>query len=79
MLAVTFLLLPIGQPALAMLRREQRHDQLTINALCAALGGSATSITFAVLGFGPISMAYGALVAAVLTSAHSVSSGGGGC
>ncbi len=71
-LAVTFLLLPIGQPALAMLRRQQRHDQLAINALCAALGGSATSITFAVLGFGPISMAYGALVAAVLTSAHAL-------
>ncbi len=71
-LAVTFLLLPIGQPALAMLRREQRHDQLTVNALGAALGGGATSITFAVLGFGPISMAYGALVAAVLTSAHAL-------
>ncbi|MHA1114399.1 MAG: oligosaccharide flippase family protein [Alphaproteobacteria bacterium] len=68
-LAVTFLLLPIGQPALAMLRRQQRHDQLAINSLCAALGGSATSITFAVLGFGPIAMAYGALAAAVLTSA----------
>jgi O-antigen/teichoic acid export membrane protein len=68
-LAVTFLLLPIGQPALAMLRREQRHDQLAVNALCAALGGSTTSITFAALGFGPISMAYGALVGAVLTSA----------
>ena len=71
-LAVTFLLLPIGQPALAMLRREQRHGQLAVNALSAALGGSATSITFAVLGFGPISMAYGALVAAVLTSAHAL-------
>ncbi len=65
-LAVTFLLLPIGQPALAMLRREQRYGQLTVNALSAALGGAATSITFAVLGFGPISMAYGALVAAAL-------------
>ncbi|MCH8168832.1 MAG: oligosaccharide flippase family protein [Proteobacteria bacterium] len=71
-LAVTFLLLPIGQPALGMLRREQRHGQLAVNTLGAALGGGATSITFAVLGFGPISMAYGALVAAVLTSAHAL-------
>ena len=71
-LAVTFLLLPIGQPALAMLRREQRHDQLAVNALSAALGGGATSITFAVQGFGPISMAYGELVATVLISAHAL-------
>ncbi len=52
-----------------MLRREQRHGQLAVNTLSAALGGGATSITFAVLGFGPISLAYGALVAAVLNSA----------
>lgn len=67
-LALTFILLPFGQPAIAVLRREHRHGDLALIALAGGFGGAAISIGLAYLGFGPISMAYGALAGGILTT-----------
>jgi O-antigen/teichoic acid export membrane protein len=67
-LSVTFLLLPIGQPAMGMMRRERHFGKLTLCYLSGTLLGAITSIYFAMAGQGAMSMAYGAVASAVTTS-----------
>ena len=61
LLAINFLVLPIGQPAFVLLRREQQYARLAMIMFVSAFAGAAISIIFAMLGYGPIALAYGAL------------------
>jgi O-antigen/teichoic acid export membrane protein len=61
LLSINFLLLPFGQPAFALMRRELRYGRLAAIALAAGAAGVATSIGLAALGFGPMALAYGTL------------------
>jgi O-antigen/teichoic acid export membrane protein len=69
LLALTFLLLPFGQPAIALLRRDQEHGTLALITLAASLAGACLSILLAALGAGPVAMAWGALLAGAVTAA----------
>lgn len=62
LMCFTFLMLPFGQPALTLLRREQRYARVAVITLVAAGLSAATSIWFAYQGHGPYALAYGALV-----------------
>lgn len=61
LLLINFIILPFGQPAFALLRREQDYSRLTMITLISGLLGAGASILFAWLDYGPIAMAYGAL------------------
>lgn len=68
-LALSFLLLPFGLPAQALLRRDQRHGPLAAVTVAAAAASATVSVSLAVLGFGALSMAVGALVSSAVTVA----------
>jgi O-antigen/teichoic acid export membrane protein len=61
LLSINFLMLPFGQPALVLMRRELRYGRLMAISLATGFVGASTSIIFAALGFGPFALAYGAL------------------
>ena len=58
-LSVNSLLIPFGQVTSTLLRREQEFVRLSWFSLISTIAGSCTSIGFAFLEFGPISLAYG--------------------
>ncbi len=60
-LSVNFLFLPFGQPALALMRRERRYGRLSVIAVLSSIAGAVVSITGALLGSGPLALAYGAM------------------
>jgi O-antigen/teichoic acid export membrane protein len=60
-MSINFLLLPFGQPALVLMRREKRFSRLAVITLITAFFGVSVSILLAALGFGPFALAYGAL------------------
>lgn len=62
LLSINFLMLPFGQPALVLMRRELRYGRVAVITLAAGAAGAATSIIFAALNCGPFALAYGALV-----------------
>lgn len=72
LLSINFIMLPFGQPAFVLLRREQNYSRLTMIMLSSAFAGAGTSILFAVLGYGPIALAYGALAATGINVALSL-------
>jgi O-antigen/teichoic acid export membrane protein len=61
-LALTFLISPIGLPAQAMLIRELQFGKLYLVQLVSSVIQVAVSITLAALGFGYLSMAWASLV-----------------
>lgn len=61
-LSVHSLLIPFGALTSAWLTRELRFDQLAVIRFSGTVVGSATSVYLAWQGFGPISLAWGALV-----------------
>ena len=65
--ALNFLMLPFCTISLALLRRDMAFNQLLMVNLIAASIGSATTIGLAYSGFGPNSMAIGAVVGNVVT------------
>jgi len=65
--ALNFLVLPFCTISLALLRRDMAFNQLVKVNLVAASIGSATTIGLAYLGFGPNSMAIGAVVGNIVT------------
>lgn len=60
-LAANFLAVPIGQPAMALLRRERRYGELAILGLCATAASVAVAVVLAWRGFGAASLAWGSL------------------
>lgn len=60
-LCINFVLLPFGQPAMALMRREKRYGIISIISLSATAIGAVVSISFASVGSGPYALAYGAL------------------
>ncbi len=67
-LALTFFLNPFGTLTLAMLSREMRFGSIAIIRFSGTFIGSLISILFAWLGFGPISLAYGALASSLASA-----------
>jgi len=65
--AVSFLVLPFCTISLALLRRGMAFNRLVIVNLIAALTGFGTTTSLAYTGFGPDSMAIGAVVSNILT------------
>ena len=61
LLSINFLLVPFGQSAGAILRREQNYSRLATISLGTSLISTCISIAFAWLGFGPMALVYGAL------------------
>jgi O-antigen/teichoic acid export membrane protein len=61
-LAVNFVLVPIGQPAMALMRRERRYGDLAIIALAATFAGICASVYLAWQGFGAMALAWGSLL-----------------
>ncbi len=67
--ALNFLVLPFCSISLALLRRSMQFRHLLIVALVSAVAGFAVTIWLAYAGFGPNSMAIGALAGNVVTGA----------
>jgi O-antigen/teichoic acid export membrane protein len=67
-LACGFFVAPLGSPALGLLRRELRFRTLYGILTTASLVRAIVSITLASIGFGPASIAWGAVMGALLTS-----------
>ncbi|MBD3624762.1 MAG: oligosaccharide flippase family protein, partial [Rhodobacteraceae bacterium] len=66
LLAVSFLILPIGLPAGGLLRRDRRYRELSVIVLAATLANTVVSILVAWGGFGPIALAWGAVAQSVV-------------
>lgn len=67
-LALNFAISPFGSLTYAWLMREMRFDSLAVMRFCATLSGACTSVGLAWWGWGPISLAYGSLVATVINA-----------
>lgn len=65
--SLNFLVLPFCSISLSLLRRDMLFKRLAVVTLAAAGIGFATTISLAFLGFGPNSMAIGAVASAVAT------------
>src|SRR5690606_13147590 len=72
LLAVNFLMVPFGQPALALLRRELRYGRLAAISLAASFIGVSTSVVLAMLDYGPFALVYGSLGTTAVTVALSL-------
>ena len=73
-LAISFFLLPIGAPVLSLLRREVRFGTLfRINA-GANVATAVVSIALAKMGFGAVSMAWGAVAGAAAVTIAAIAS-----
>jgi len=58
-LAINFLMIPFGAVSMAILRRELQMGRIFAIRVGSAGAGAVTSITLALLGFGPMSLAIG--------------------
>lgn len=68
-LAANYLINPVAGITYAWMMREMRYDALALMRFSSALVGSVTSVYLAWLGWGPISLAWGALAN---TTAHAL-------
>ena len=68
LLAVNSLMLPLGALSTALLTRELKFKELALVRFTGACGGALTSVVLAWRGFGPLSLAFGALAGSALTS-----------
>lgn len=66
--AIAFLISPLGSPASAILQRQMRFDILFLVNAAAVVASSATSIILALQGLGAMALAWGFLVGAVCRS-----------
>jgi O-antigen/teichoic acid export membrane protein len=67
-LALNFAISPFGSLTYAWLMREMRFESLAVMRFCGTLCGACTSVGLAWWGWGPISLAYGSLVATVVNA-----------
>lgn len=68
-LSATFLVIPFGSPIIALLRRDMAFGKLYVVGVANALVHATTAVTLATLDFGPMSLAWASLAAAVTTAA----------
>ena len=71
-LAVSFLLLPIGAVTIALLTRELAFGKLFLISICSSLVNSLTGILLAYSGFGFISLAWAAVAGAAVAALGSI-------
>jgi O-antigen/teichoic acid export membrane protein len=64
-LSLNFAISPFGSLTYAWLMRQMRFESLAIMRFAGSLSGAVTSVTLAWYGWGPISLAYGSLVATI--------------
>jgi O-antigen/teichoic acid export membrane protein len=72
LLAINSLLMPVGALSMALMNREVRFKALAAVRFSGAFLGASTSVLLAWRGYGPISLAYGALAGAAATSASAI-------
>ena len=72
LLAFSYFINPLGSVTYAWLMREMRYDAIAIMRFSSTIGGAATSIVLAQRGYGPISLAWGALCSTVVNAGVSV-------
>ncbi|SES40463.1 Membrane protein involved in the export of O-antigen and teichoic acid [Tranquillimonas rosea] len=66
--AFAFLFAPISNPLLALLRRDMQFGIVARISIAAVAVNTAVTIALAALGFGPFSLVWGAVAAAVVTA-----------
>lgn len=66
--AINFVVNPFGSMTYAWLMREMRFDALAIMRFGSGLAGACTSVWLAWLGWGPISLAFGALAGTLVNA-----------
>ncbi|MBK1671115.1 hypothetical protein CKO28_24220 [Rhodovibrio sodomensis] len=65
LVAITFFFAPFGQPAIALLRRDMRFDQLHHIGTAEVLVGTGTGVWLATLGYSYMALAWGLLASTV--------------
>jgi lipopolysaccharide exporter len=65
-LSLSLFVFPFGLPAIAMLRRERRFEQLATGAITASIGCFMLTCALALSGFGAMSLAIGTLFSSVI-------------
>jgi O-antigen/teichoic acid export membrane protein len=73
-LAISFFLFPFGSPGLGVLRRELRFATLYRIDVAANVARAVVSVTLAMMGFGAVSIAWGAVTGAVVFTIFSFAS-----
>ena len=68
LLSISFLIIPFGQPAMALMRRERQYGRLALIGLSGAFVSVTVSITAAAMGEGPLSLAYGSIAGMAYTT-----------
>ncbi len=68
-LAVGYLVNPLGASTHAWLTRELRYEAIAFTRFCSTVAGAGVSIVLAWRGHGPISLAFGSLAATVVNAA----------
>lgn len=71
-IAANFVISPFGSMTYAWLMREMKFESLAIMRLGSSVAGAITSVVMAYKGYGPISLAYGQLVATLVNAAMAV-------
>lgn len=71
-LALNYLINPLGSVTYAWLMREMRYDAVAIVRFSSTLGGAAVSVWLALRGHGAISLAWGSLAGTVFNAGVSV-------
>jgi O-antigen/teichoic acid export membrane protein len=72
LLALNYLVNPLGSVTYAWLMREMRYDAIAVIRLSATLGSATTSVVLALRGHGPISLAWGSLAGTLCNAGVSV-------
>lgn len=72
LLALNYLVNPLGSVTHAWLMREMRYDAVAVVRFSSTLGGAATSVFLAARGHGPISLAWGSLAGTFCIAGMSV-------
>lgn len=67
-IAVNFVISPFGSLTYAWLMREMKFESLAIMRLVGSVAGAFTSVLLAYLDHGPVSLAYGQLVATIVNA-----------
>ncbi len=70
--SVSFLVSPISNPLLALLRRAMAFDRVAMISVSAALGNAVTAISLAFSGYGAFSLVWGSVTGAVIMTIGAV-------
>ena len=71
---LAFAMAPVAAPILALLRRDMAFDAVARISVAAAASSSAATVALAALGFGPMSLVWGSVLAAAVTAAGALAS-----